>query len=231
MSSTWRLTPGGRRADGNWRRGRCRGRTGRVEALTPSFFDTGVFTVRPGEHADRLRVARRCAVRAASAAVLLQFLDQNGGVVLQKNVSLSPGKSTKMQVVNGRAATALHARVLDAPRRVRRATRGDRHRGDRHDDFVFPTAAGVQHRRQRPVEDRRASCRRAPAVAYRARRAAAVAAIVPAADLRRTGRSVRRRAGARSPIGPDDYESSYCFYQADGCRTGCGTSRPPCSAR
>jgi hypothetical protein len=107
-----------------------------VEALTTTFLNTGIFTVRPGEYAD-VFAALDDAASAGPAAVLLQVFNENGAVVQQQNVSLSPGKSTKMRVVNpGRYR--LHGRVLDAPRvfDARRIIMATVEIGG--DDFVFP---------------------------------------------------------------------------------------------
>ena len=135
MSSTWRLRLAG---VGLMAIGIVAGAAGvrAVETLTPSFFNTGVFTVRAGEHAD-VFASLDDAPSAGPAAVLLQVLDENGAVVLQKNVSLSPGKSTKMQVVNA-GRYRVHGRVLDAPRvfGARRLVMATVEIGTA--DFVFP---------------------------------------------------------------------------------------------
>ena len=83
-------------------------------AATAGFIDTGLFTVRPGEHAI-FSVSLDAPAGSASAPVLLQFLDESGVVALQQNVLLDPGQSTALLLTaDGRYRA--HARVRDQPR-------------------------------------------------------------------------------------------------------------------
>jgi hypothetical protein len=108
-----------------------------ADLLTPSFLRTGLFTVRPGEEAI-FSVSLDDGSSGASASVLVQFLNPNGGVVLQQNVRLTPGKSTALPLTTPGRYRA-YARVLDAPRLfgARRVVVGTVEVGS--DDFVYPT--------------------------------------------------------------------------------------------
>ena len=113
MSTTWRLRMMGL---GLLTLGAVAGAGGAVAAgaVTPGFLDTGLFTVRPGEHAT-FSVSLDAPPGSASAPVLLQFLDESGVVMLQQNVLLDPGHSTALSLAaDGRYRA--HARVLDEPR-------------------------------------------------------------------------------------------------------------------
>jgi len=113
MSTTWRSRMMG---FGLLTLGVVAGAGGAVAAgaVTPGFLDTGLFTVRPGEHAI-FSVSLDAAPGSASAPVLLQFLDESGVVTLQQNALLDPGQSTALSLTaDGRYRA--HARFLDQPR-------------------------------------------------------------------------------------------------------------------
>ena len=85
-----------------------------LDALTPSYLDTGIFTVQPGE-AGRFYASLHDITGSASATVLLQILDHAGALIVQKKVTLAAGKSTSI-AVNVPGKYRAHARILDAPR-------------------------------------------------------------------------------------------------------------------
>jgi hypothetical protein len=108
-----------------------------ADLLTPSFLRTGLFTVRPGETAT-FSVSLDDATAGAQASVLVQLLNENGGVVTQANVRLNAGRSTSLPVTAPGRYRA-YARVLDAPRifGARRLVVGTVEVGS--DEFVYPT--------------------------------------------------------------------------------------------
>jgi hypothetical protein len=84
-----------------------------VEALTASSLDTGVFSVRSGEEG-RFFVALHGQAGTAPATVALQILNERGGVVVQKSISLAAGRSTSVAVdVPGRYRG--HASITGGP--------------------------------------------------------------------------------------------------------------------
>ena len=84
-----------------------------VDAFTPSFIETGAFTVLAGEEG-RFFVSLHDRRRTAPVNVLLQIFDQDGAVVIQGNASLAPGKTTSISVAAPGTYRG-HARILDGP--------------------------------------------------------------------------------------------------------------------
>ena len=77
------------------------------------FLNTGLFTVAPGEGVN-FRVSLDDRRAGAPMTVLLQLFDPDGAVVARDEVSLRPGQSTTLQVVQPGLYRA-HAQGFDIP--------------------------------------------------------------------------------------------------------------------